>query len=116
VYLICLGAVLMNHAPLRLAPLLLPIVVVGVVTIAGFGPAAVAYLADCSEALAADRSALMAFYTITLAGGGAIGSVLGGLFAKWLLLDGLILLGAIAATIALLSLNAVVGYEARRAR
>jgi MFS family permease len=111
VYAVCIGALLMNHTHLRLAPVFLPVVVVGVLTIAGFGPAAVAYLADCSERLTADRSALMAFYTVTLAGGGALGSVLGGLFAKWLLLDGLILLGAICATVALLSLNVVVRRE-----
>jgi MFS family permease len=116
VYLIGAGTLLMNHVPLRFAPLLLPIAALGVLTIAGFGPAAVAYLADCSETLAADRSALMAFYTITLAGGGAIGSVLGGLFAKWLLLDGLVVLGTLCATVALVSLSAVVRYERARAR
>jgi MFS family permease len=115
VYVVCAGFLVMNHSPLRLAPALLPIVVVGLLSIAGFGPAAVAYLADCSENLAADRSALMAFYTVTLAGGGAIGAVLGGLFAKWLLLDGIILLAALCATIALVSLNAVVRLERRRA-
>jgi MFS family permease len=115
VYLIGAGTLLMNHLPLAAAPALLPIAALGVLGIAGFGPAAVAYLADCSESLAADRSALMAFYTITLAGGGAIGSVLGGLFAKWLLLDGLVLLGVLCASIAVISLRAVVRYEQARA-
>jgi MFS family permease len=114
VYLIGIGTLLMNHLPLSWAPALLPIAALGVMTIGGFGPAAVAYLADCSESLAADRSALMAFYTITLAGGGALGSVLGGLFAKWLLLDGLVVLGVLCATVALVSLTAVVRYERRR--
>jgi predicted MFS family arabinose efflux permease len=115
VYLIGAGTLLMNHLPLAVAPALLPIAALGVLGIAGFGPAAVAYLADCSESLAADRSALMAFYTITLAGGGAIGSVLGGLFAKWLLLDGLVVLGVLCASVALVSLRAVVRYERARA-
>ena len=57
----------------------------------------------------------MAFYTITLAGGGALGSVLGGLFAKWLLLDGLVVLGVLCASVALVSLRAVVRYERGRA-
>jgi MFS family permease len=114
VYLIGIGTLLMNHLPLSWAPALLPIAALGVMTIGGFGPAAVAYLADCSETLAADRSALMAFYTITLAGGGALGSVLGGLFAKWLLLDGLVVLGVLCATVALISLSAVVRYERGR--
>ncbi|MDB5066154.1 MAG: Major Facilitator Superfamily [Chloroflexi bacterium] len=115
VYLVSLGIMVMNHSPLSFAPVLLPIVIVGMLIIAGFGPAAMAYLADCSESLAADRSALMAFYTVTLAGGGAVGSVLGGVVAKWLLLDGLVLLAAVFTTIALLSLNAVVRLERRRA-
>jgi MFS family permease len=115
VYLIGLATLLMNHLPLAAAPALLPLLAFGVLGIAGFAPAAVAYLADCSEALAADRSALMAFYTITLAGGGAIGSVLGGLFAKWLLLDGLVVLGFLCASVALVSLRAVVRYERARA-
>ncbi|HEX6492557.1 MAG TPA: MFS transporter [Candidatus Dormibacteraeota bacterium] len=115
VYVIGTTTLLMNHLPLSVAPALLPLAAIGVLMIAGFGPAAVAYLADCSESLAADRSALMAFYTITLAGGGAIGSVLGGIFAKWLLLDGLVVLGVLCATIALVSLRAVVRYERAKA-
>ncbi|HEX3605509.1 MAG TPA: MFS transporter [Candidatus Dormibacteraeota bacterium] len=111
VYLIGAGALLTNHLPLGWAPWLLPIAGAGIIMIAGFGPAAVAYLADCSETLAADRSALMAFYTITLAGGGALGSVLGGLFAKWLLLDGLVLLGVLCGSVALVSLRRVVRSE-----
>lgn len=116
IYLVGAGTLLMNHLPLTVAPFLLPIAAAGMLTIAGFGPAAVAYLADCSESLVADRSALMAFYTLTLAGGGAIGSVLGGLFAKWLLLDGLVALGAVCGTIALLSLSRVVAYERTRSQ
>ena len=113
-YLTCLGFLVVNHAPLRLAPALLPIAAVGIVIEAGFGPAAVAYLADCSEHLAADRSALMAFYTVTLAGGGAVGAVLGGVAAKLALFDGLIGLGVILATVAMVSLTSVLRYERRR--
>lgn len=113
-YLTCLGFLIINHAPLRLAPALLPIAVIGIVVEAGFGPAAVAYLADCSENLAADRSALMAFYTVTLAGGGAVGAVLGGIAARIGLFDGLIGLGLILTTVAVVSLNGVIRYERRR--
>jgi MFS family permease len=115
VYLVCAGLFLINHTPLRLAPVFLPLVVVGVLVEAGFGPAAVNYLADCSEILASDRSALMAFYTVTLAGGGALGAVLGGIAGKLLLFDGLIILAALLATVALFSLRIVVQYERRRA-
>ena len=85
----------LNQLGLQLAPVFIPVLAVGVLLLAGFGPAAVTYLADCSEALAADRSALMSFYTIALAGGGAIGAILGGLATRLLLANGLIVLGAL---------------------
>jgi len=103
-----------NHLPLWVAPLLLPVFAAGVLVQAGFGPAAVTYLADCSEALAADRSAMMAFYTLTLAGGGALGAVLGGLMARALLLDGVILLGLLLGVIAWFSLGALIRFEHER--
>jgi MFS family permease len=103
-----------NHLPLWVAPVLLPVFAVGVLIQAGFGPAAVTYLADCSEALAADRSALMAFYTLTLAGGGALGAVLGGLMSRVLLLDGVILLGLALGVVAWFSLGAVIRFEKQR--
>lgn len=101
----------MNHLPLRTAPFLLVPLAAGVLIQAGFGPAAVNYLADCSEALAADRSALMSFYTVTLAGGGALGAVFGGLMSRWLLMDGLIILGVALTLLAWVSLQRVVRYE-----
>jgi MFS family permease len=109
-----LALLAMNHLPLWVAPILLPLFVVGVLVQAGFGPAAVTYLADCSEALAADRSALMAFYTLTLAGGGALGALLGGVMSRLLLLDGVILLGLGFGVVAWFSLGAVVQFERGR--
>ncbi len=113
-FIALLTLLLMNHLPLPVVPLLLPLFAVGVLVQAGFGPAAVTYLADCSEALAADRSALMAFYTLTLAGGGALGAVLGGVMARALLLDGVILLGLLLGVVAWFSLGALLRYERER--
>ena len=73
--------------------LVVPFLVAGILWLAGFGPAAVTYLADCSESLSADRSALMSFYTVALAGGGAIGALLGGYRRALLGIDGLVILG-----------------------
>lgn len=115
-FVVCAGLFAINHLDLVFAPLLLPLVVGGVLIEAGFVPAAVNYLADCSEALVADRSALMAFYTVTLAGGGAVGAFLGGVAGTLLLFDGLIALGLLLAAIALFSLNAVVRFEQQRPR
>ncbi|HZS14903.1 MAG TPA: MFS transporter [Candidatus Dormibacteraeota bacterium] len=113
-FIALLALLAMNHLPLWVAPLLLPVFAVGVLIQAGFGPAAVTYLADCSEALAADRSALMAFYTLTLAGGGALGAVLGGLMSRALLLDGVILLGLGLGCIAWFSLGMLLRFERQR--
>jgi MFS family permease len=85
----------LNQLGLQFSPVFLPVLALGIVLLAGFGPAAVTYLADCSEELAADRSALMSFYTIALAGGGAVGAVLGGVAIRLLQADGLLVVGAL---------------------
>ncbi|MFN2568756.1 MAG: MFS transporter [Candidatus Dormibacteria bacterium] len=113
-WLICAGLLAINHLSLSHAPLLLPLVVLGIIGLAGFGPSALTYLAECSESFAADRSALMAFYTITLAGGGAIGAFLGGLAANWLYIDGLVLLGLALSVFAFFALGSVVRHERSR--
>ena len=106
-----LGTLLViNHTHLSLAPLLLPFLALGVLWLAGFGPAAVAYLADCSEMLTADRSALMSFYTVTLAAGGALGSVIGGVATGLAHANGLIALGFVLSAITFLSLGPVMRY------
>jgi MFS family permease len=74
-------------------------------TMAGFGPAALAYLADCSEAYANDRSGLMAFYTLSLAGGGGLGAILGGIAVQIDKLDGLLFMSLGLAVLAWLSLS-----------
>jgi len=113
-FLVLAALFAMNHLPLWAAPLFLPLLGTGVLIQEGFGPAAVNYLADCSEALAADRSALMAFYTVTLAGGGALGAVFGGLMSRWLHLDGLILLGLVLSIVAWLTLGSLLRQERAR--
>jgi MFS family permease len=100
-----------NHLTVVGMLLLVPFLVAGIVWLAGFGPAAVTYLADCSETFAADRSALMSFYTVALAGGGAIGAIVGGLAARWLGVDGLVILGLLLSTATFLTLGPVVRYE-----
>jgi predicted MFS family arabinose efflux permease len=106
------GAVLaLNHTSAAWAPLFLPLLILGVMILAGFGPAAVTYLAECSETFVADRSALMAFYTVALAGGGAIGSLLGGVAVRLGYLDGLVLFGLGLSVFAFFALTPVIRYE-----
>lgn len=106
------GALLaLNHTSLSLAPLLVPVLVIGVLMLAGFGPAAVTYLAEVSETFVADRSALMSFYTVALAGGGAIGSVLGGVAVRLDYLDGLVAFGFLLSLGCFAALTPVMRYE-----
>jgi MFS family permease len=110
-WLIAIALLALNHTSLGWAPLFLPLVAVGILVLAGFGPAAVTYLAECSETFVADRSALMAFYTVALAGGGAIGSVVGGFAVRLGYLDGLVMFGLILSIGAFLALSPVMRYE-----
>ena len=100
-----------NHLQFVGMLLVIPFLVLGILWLAGFGPAAVTYLADCSESLSADRSALMSFYTVALAGGGAIGAVIGGLAAHLLGIDGLVILGLLLATATFITLGAVSRFD-----
>jgi len=110
-WLAMLALLVINHLPPLGEILVIPFLVAGILWLAGFGPAAVTYLADCSEGLAADRSALMSFYTVALAGGGAVGAVIGGVAAHLLGVDGLVVLGFILSTSTFLTLMPVVRYE-----
>ena len=111
------GALLaMNHTAITWTPLFLPLLAAGVLILAGFGPAAVTYLAECSETFVADRAALMAFYTVALAGGGALGSIVGGFAVRAGYLDGLVLFGFALSVFAFFALTPVVRYERAVAR
>lgn len=110
-WLISAALLAMNHTPLAWSPLFLPVLIGGVLVLAGFGPAAVTYLAECSETFVADRAALMSFYTVALAGGGAIGSILGGLAVRLGYLDGLVLFGLALSMVAYFALTPVLRYE-----
>ncbi|MBJ7609690.1 MAG: MFS transporter [Candidatus Dormibacteraeota bacterium] len=115
-WLISAAVLALDHTPGFLAPFFLFLVIVGIVVLAGFGPAAVTYLAECSETFVADRSALMAFYTVALAGGGAIGSVLGGVAVRLDYADGLVILGLLLSMFAYVALTPVLRYERALAR
>lgn len=76
--------------------------------ISGAMPAALTYLADVTEARANDRGAIMGVYTIFFGVGGFLGTIVGGPFAEWGAIDGILLITillGIAATIALVQLH-----------
>jgi MFS family permease len=71
-------------------------------------PASLTYLADVTEARASDRGAIMGMYTIFFGAGQFIGTLIGGPFADWAAVDGILLLTAtlgILATVMLIRLH-----------
>ena len=62
---------------------------VGLFVLAGATPAALGLLADMSERFPTDRGAIMGLYSVFLALGQIIGSLIGGLAADWLGIDGM---------------------------
>ncbi len=94
----CLLIFLINHQPSLDAPLVFPLAALLVVTImvqSGFTPAALAYLADITEAHAEDRGAIMGLYSVFLGLGQFIGASIGGPFVDWLGADGMVLINAL---------------------
>ncbi len=114
-WLFSVALLIADHVPHLGLLLLLPVAAVGILWLAGFGPAAVTYLANCSETHIADRSALMSFYTVTLAAGGALGAALGGVAVSLASLDGLIVFGLLLTVATFFLLGPLVRREGRSA-
>ncbi len=83
-----------NHLPPDDATLLWPLLLVLLVSLfleSGFTPAALGYLADLSARFPAHRGAIMGLYSVLLALGQSLGTGIGGRFADWRGVDGIIL-------------------------
>src|SRR5262249_50149110 len=76
----------------------------GFVTLSGFTPAALTYLADITEKYVEDRGSIMGLYTVFLGVGQVVGTAVGGVFATRAGIDGLILLSTVFGLITLASL------------
>jgi len=88
--------------------LLLGSLLIEVLILSGFTPAALTYLADVTENYRADRGSIMGLYSVFLGLGQLLGTSLGGPFADWNGVDGLLLLSAIfgiITTVCLLNLR-----------
>ncbi|MEV7756454.1 MFS transporter [Microbacterium sp. NPDC089180] len=108
------GLMLANRgAPLAVA---LPLVMIGVFLEAGFTPAALTHLSDISAEFRDDRGLIMGAYSVVVGAGYLLGNLLGGVFAQWLLFDGLALLTIGLAAIALVSITTMSAVEKRLAR
>jgi MFS family permease len=91
---ILVGAgLVVNHA--MGLPLIIPLIAVvvagaGLFVLAGATPAALGLLADISERFPGDRGAIMGLYSVFLAIGQIAGSLIGGVAADWLGIDGML--------------------------
>jgi MFS family permease len=83
----------------------------GLFVLAGATPAALGMLADISEEHPEDRGAIMGLYSVFLAVGQIVGSLIGGGGAEWLGVDGLLLASAGLLVVALLPLRWLRGSE-----
>jgi MFS family permease len=91
--MLAVGGLLINHA--AGLPIILPLAgalaaAFGLFLLAGATPAALGLLADISERFPADRGAIMGLYSVFLAVGQIIGSLIGGVVADMRGIDGLL--------------------------
>jgi len=86
---------------------LMGILLVGLITLSGFTPAALTYLADVTELHKEDRGSIMGLYSVFLGVGQLIGTTSGGKFADWGGIDGLLLLCALFGLITIYTLVAL---------
>lgn len=92
---------------------LLGALLIEVLVLSGFTPAALTYLADATERYAADRGSIMGLYSVFLGIGQLTGTAVGGRFAQWNGVDGLLLMSALLSAITLVSLIALRRVEPR---
>jgi MFS family permease len=102
-----LGVLAINHAApdyLVVAGIGALAAAVGLFVLAGATPAALGLLADISERFPTDRGAIMGLYSVFLAIGQIVGSLIGGAAANWLGIDGLLFATVVLLLVALVPL------------
>lgn len=93
--LLGVGGLVANHSggwPALAAVPVYVLLLVAILLVSGFPPAALGYLADISEADPATRGTVMGLYSVLLGMGHLLGGWLGGPFADWAGMDGLLVL------------------------
>ncbi len=93
----CLLLFAINHQTGWNAPPIIPLAAglgLSIMVQSGFTPAALAYLADLTEAYRGDRGAVMGLYSVFLGLGQFLGAILGGIFVDWRGADGMALIAA----------------------
>ena len=108
------AALALNHGeglPVALLAAFAALMVGGLFVLAGATPAALGLLADMSEPYPRDRGAIMGLYSVFLAVGQIIGSLVGGVAADARGIDGLLVVTLLFLAVALLPLWRLRAYE-----
>ena len=107
------GLVVNHSVGLPIVILIAAVVIAGagLFVLAGATPAALGLLADISERFPADRGAIMGLYSVFLAIGQIIGSLIGGFAANWRGIDGMLLATAGLLAIAVIPLSRLRAQE-----
>ena len=87
----------------------------GLFVLAGATPAALGLLADVSESFPNDRGAIMGLYSVFLALGQIVGSLVGGVAARSSGIDGMLVVTLVFLAIALIPLSRLRSFEHRLA-
>ncbi|HEX2916674.1 MAG TPA: MFS transporter [Chloroflexia bacterium] len=82
---------------------LIPVVLIGVLIMSGFTPAALTHLAAISETIPGKRGAVMGLYSVLLGIGQLFGVFIGGIFVDWAGFSGLMFYSALLGVISLAS-------------
>jgi MFS family permease len=102
-----LSVYVINHVSAPSALLYYPMIellLISLLVLSGFTPAALTYLADATESHKEDRGSIMGLYAVFLGVGQFAGTAAGGKFADWGGIDGLLLLSAILGVITVYTL------------
>jgi MFS family permease len=107
------GLVVNHSGPLPMAIPLAAVIVAGagLFVLAGATPAALGLLADISERFPHDRGAIMGLYSVFLAIGQIIGSLIGGFAASWRGIDGMLVATALLLAVALIPVSRLRAQE-----
>ncbi len=115
-FFLCAVVFALNHTPSLAVPITrvyLGLAAVSIFVLSGGMPAALTYLADMTEERRDDRGAIMGVYTILFGLGGFLGTLIGGPFADWKAVDGILLVTALLGLVATLLLLRLYAAEAQ---
>ncbi len=118
-FVLCAMVYAVNHADSLADPFVrfyLVLAGIALFVLSGMMPAALTYLADLTEERVRDRGAIMGLYTVLFGFGGFLGTLIGGPFADWKAVDGILMLTVLLGLVAFVLLIRLHQYESKTSR